>query len=155
LERPLRDEPWREDMIHLSGWLVSRETPIRSMWVSDGDSAPLQLNRDTRINIARRFAPFPTFGFYGSVLADRQRDGTVELRVTAELQDGRRVPCFTRRVPVVARKRERAGPVLLARSAYRAALAAARRDGPLTIAEWKRQFAHEQRRTMSFRGYRF
>ncbi|TAM45918.1 MAG: glycosyltransferase [Gammaproteobacteria bacterium] len=96
-----------QDLATVSGWVFSKDAPIKSLRLKIGNLPETALTYGyARQDVAQNYPEFPaaaTSGFGGIFVPDRSQRGWVVIEISAILRDGRRVKCFTRRIKIGTR----------------------------------------------------
>ncbi len=113
-----------QDSVTVSGWVFTRDDPIKSLHLKIGNLPETALAYGyARPDVAQVYPEFPvaaTSGFGGIFAPDRSQRGWVIIEIWATLRDGRRIKCFMRRIKIGTRAVS-IGPSFLPQFLYSAA----------------------------------
>lgn len=104
LDTPGPSDTVMQDSATISGWVFSKDAPIKSLHLKIGNLPETTLTyKYTRPDVAQIYPEFPaaaTSGFGGIFALNQSPRGLVIIAIWATLDDGRRIKCFTRRIKV-------------------------------------------------------
>ncbi|MBD2313294.1 glycosyltransferase [Desertifilum sp. FACHB-1129] len=102
LEAPQLTENNASGTLLIAGWVISRSSPIKSLLLSVNKSTEESISYGSyRPDVAQVYADVPNSsasGFGWNISLDPKYSGYLDLRLSVLLENGEKVPCFSRRV---------------------------------------------------------